>query len=89
MTPAIEVIMYCSQSGFSASKPKTPAQNLNFQLTPRAEKQDSEEQRLIDAIFADPNVRGASLNLQGVSPEVAAQFSGAPRVRITVEILAD
>jgi hypothetical protein len=85
MAAAITLNMFCSNAGFTAGKPRSPNQQLNFTATPRSDNPDDDNA----SVFPDQNNKGASLNLNGVKPEIAAQFASAPRVRVTVEILED
>jgi hypothetical protein len=82
--PAVQVIMFCTNAGFSAGAPGKATQNLQFALPPRnSDRVDDENPE----VFADPTQRAANLNLNGVKDSVMAKFAAAPRVRVTIEII--
>jgi len=85
MATPLTLVLFCSTAGFSAGSPRKPNQNLNFNLPPKSDKIDEEN----EAVFADPNVRGANFNISGVTPEVIGQFATAPRVKVTIEIMEE
>lgn len=81
----MQIVLFCNNAGQQAGQPKKSSNTLNLTLPPRSDKVDDANADF----FADPNNKGANLTLNGVSDYVLEAFRGNPRVKVTLEVLAD
>lgn len=82
MPSPIKLSMFCQNAGHSSGIPGKPNYQITLTLPPKSDRIDDENKD----VFADAQNRSATINLQNVSPEMAAQFAKAPRVKVTIEI---